>query len=171
MGRIYVHFSSEYADVWANTVFSVQMSLDNTSWVTVPVLSPWSNNRSEFADLGRVGLDSLVVTLYGRRYFPEQTVALPPNVTGEQVRQSLKGNVMVQQEEAPRDTTLRILVSVTLFAAILRITDLLSSKEKRPQTFNDCPAGLGSSLATQRNRPCSDRWEFGEKPNVFGVDY
>jgi len=123
VGRIYIHISSTYAEVLE--IFEVEMSLDNTSWVRVPLLPSRSNDHTKFADLGLVDLDKLLVVIYGRYYIPEQTVMLPPNVTKDDVLNSLQGNIEINREPAPRDTTIKILVIVTLFGVFLRLTDLL----------------------------------------------
>lgn len=129
VGRVYVYFSSPYATMFKT--FEVNMSLDNVSWKEVPLLDSQSNDRTKFADLGLVDLSRLVVVIYGRYYVPPQKVQLPPNVTKEDLLKSLKGNIMIQREPAPRDTIIELLVDVTLFGVFLRVADLLFLKERQ----------------------------------------
>jgi len=126
VGRVYVYFSSPYATAFKT--FEVNMSLDKVSWKVVPLLNSQSNDRTKFADLGLVDLNSLVVVVYGRYYVPPQNLQLPPNVTKEDFLKSLKGNIILERETAPRDRIIVILVFVTLFGVILRVTDLLFLK-------------------------------------------
>lgn len=128
IGRIYVYFSSPCANFFET--FEVAMSLDNASWVNIPFYSFQSNDYSKFADLGLIGLDGLVITIYGRYHIPPQTMNLPSNVTKEDVLNGLKGNISIRKEIAPRDATVEFLVGITLFGAILRVLDLLFLKKE-----------------------------------------
>ena len=129
VGRVYVYFSSPYATAFKT--FEVNMSLDNASWKRVPLLNSQSNDRAKFADLGLIDLNRLLIVIYGRYYVPPQEVQLPPNVTKEDLLKSLRGNIMIERETAPRDRIIELLVDVTLFGVFLRVADLLFSKERQ----------------------------------------
>jgi len=130
VGRIFACFSNPYADYLR--IFQVEMSFDNVSWVNVPFYSVQPDDYSEFADLGLLSLDELVITIYGKYYFPPQTtLPHPANISKEEISDSFQGFVVLRREKAPRDTVIRILVVTTFFGAFMKVLDLLVLRKER----------------------------------------
>jgi hypothetical protein len=119
VGRVYAYFSSPYASTFKT--FEVRMSLDNVSWTTVPLLDSQSNELGKFADLGLVDLSGIVLEINIKCYIPAQQVHLPPNVTKEDLLNSVRGNIIIHKEMAPKDTVAVILVGATLFGTLFGI--------------------------------------------------
>jgi hypothetical protein len=119
VARVYAYFSSPYASTFKT--FEVKMSLDNISWTTVPLLDSQSNELGKFADLGLVDLSGIVLVINVKCYIPPQQVQLPPNVTKEDLLNSVRGNIIIHKEMAPKDTVAVILVGATLFGTLFGI--------------------------------------------------
>ena len=134
IGRVFAYFQSPYA-VSFDTL-NVKMSLDNETWVDVPLYSTEQEKHSAYSDLGLIRLDELIITVYGEYYLPPQNITHPPNVTLEDISNSFHGNIIIKSELSPRDRVVEILVSITLFGASLKVLDLLFLKKNIQTTSN-----------------------------------
>lgn len=132
VAKVYVYLSSPYANYWET--FNVWMSLDNSSWVTVPFLESITNNYTQMADLGLVSLNDPQLTIYQKQYIPPQTLNLPPNVT-KQDATNLQANGVIKREATPSDTTQWIIVFFSVFGIIGFILNLiLSGKDSESES-------------------------------------
>jgi hypothetical protein len=135
VGKVYVYMSSPYANYW-NT-FNVWMSLDNSSWTSVPFLESPTNNLTQMADLGLISFSDPQLTIYQKYYIPPQTILLPSNVT-QQDALNIKSNVSIKRQATPADTTQWILVFFTVFGMIFSVIgvilgSLFSGKDSNSQ--------------------------------------
>lgn len=124
VAEVYVDMSSPYASYW--DTFNVWMSLDNSSWTSVPVLECTTYNRTQMANLGLISLADPQLTIYQKYYIPPQTIILPPNVTKEDAS-IFEANVSVTRRATPADTTQWILAFFAVFGFIGTILGFLFS--------------------------------------------
>jgi len=122
IGRVYVYYYSPYAEYFET--FEVEMSLDKIHWVKVPFYSSLRNieDYGNFADLGYKELDKPIIEIYGKSFIPPQNLTIPiPNVTDEEVKNSIQGHGIIKRETTPRDEAIRFLAEVSLFGAIFGV--------------------------------------------------
>ena len=127
VGEIYVYMSSPYASYW--NIFNVWMSIDNSSWTSVPFLESDTNNLTQMASLGFINLDNPQLTIYVKYYIPPQTLLLPPGVTKEDLSE-WKSNVLIKKRATPADRGLWITVFFGVFAFISYILSNLLDFQK-----------------------------------------
>lgn len=132
VGRIYAYMTSRYADAFV--IFNVWLSLDNSSWTRVHLLTSEIDNRSEMADLGLVQLDKPTIKMYVKYYIPPQTFAYPINATKAEIEASFKGFIQIARQPTSNDTALSIFTFFIFFALILQIFDFVLLKEDRKRT-------------------------------------
>ncbi len=127
VGEVYVYLSSPYASYWK--IFNVWMSIDNSSWTSVPFLESDTNNLTQMASLGFINLDNPQLTIYVKYYIPPQTLLLPPGVTKEDLSE-WKSNVLIKKRATPADRGLWITVFFGVFAFISYILSNLPNFQK-----------------------------------------
>ena len=127
VGEVYVYLSSPYAGYWK--IFNVWMSLDNSSWTSVPFLESDTNNLTQMASLGFINLGDPQLTIYVKYYIPPQTLRVPPGVTKEDLS-IWKANVLIKKRATPADRGLWITVFFGVFAFISYILSNLLDFQK-----------------------------------------
>ena len=127
VGEVYVYLSSPYASYWK--IFNVWMSLDNSSWTSVPFLESDTNNLTQMASLGFINLGNPQLTIYVKYYIPPQTLRVPPGVTKEDLS-IWKANVLIKKRATPADRGLWITVFFGVFAFISYILSNLLDFQK-----------------------------------------
>ena len=122
IGEVYVYMSSPYACYWK--IFNVWMSLDNSSWTSVPFLDSDTNNLAQMASLGFINLGNPQLTIYVKYYIPPQTLTVPPGVTKEELS-VFEAHVLIKKRATPADTGLWITTFFGVFAFISHILSIL----------------------------------------------
>lgn len=123
VGRVHAYLSSPYASAFK--IFDIWMSLDNSTWTRIPLLSSQTSNRTQMADLGLVGLDNPHIVVYTKYYIPPQTLVHPINATKVEIENSFTGYIQLVRQATSRDTTQSVLTFFVFFGIILQVSDFL----------------------------------------------
>jgi hypothetical protein len=157
VATIYVYLSSPYASYWET--FNVWMSLDNSSWVSIPFLESNTTDKSQMANLGLISLGNPKLTIYQKNYVPPQTILLPPNVTKENASNLLAKGV-IKKQAIPSDTTQWILVFLTVFGALFAVIAVILD-----YYFSDKDANIGK-IQSKKPRKKPKKTEALKKPKM-----
>ena len=133
---VYVYLFSPYAKYWDE--FNVWMSLDNSSWVSVPFLDFTTENFDEMANLGLISLGDPELNIYPKYYVPPQHILnLPDNVTKQDLF-DLKVYGAFRRQAIPSDTTQWILTFFAVFGFIgFILSAFFSGKESKSQKITE----------------------------------
>jgi hypothetical protein len=122
---VYVYLFSPYASGW--DTFNAWMSLDNSSWTSVPFLNSTTENYNKMANLGPINLGDPKLTIYQKYHVPPQDIRHPPNVTIQDLT-NLKADVTIRMQATPSDRIQWILVFFAVFGVIGWIVTLFKER-------------------------------------------
>ena len=127
VASVYIYLFFPYSKCW--DTFNAWMSLDNSSWISVPFLDSITENYDEMANLGLINLGNPELTIYQKYYVPPQDIILPPNVTKQDLA-NLKAYGTIRKQPIPLDTTQWILAFFAVFGFIgFILTTFFSGKD------------------------------------------
>ena len=128
--KIYAYQTSPYASAW--TTFDTWLSLnDSPPWVTIPLLTSQTDNRTEMAYLGTIQLSSPTIYIYQKYYIPPQTLTYNGNATNAEIENSFSNSIQIVKQPTSEDTALTILTFFALLAITLQVYDFLRSKASK----------------------------------------
>ena len=136
----YACLYSPYVDLFQ---FNVTLSVDNNSWVELPLFKSASSppNLKKYADLGLIANDKpMLITFYGIYSLPPQNPVFPPGVSNEMAVNSIKGLIVLQRQITPRDQVLEILVFFSIFSVLIALSRLLKDEWNKKTIRNNGPA-------------------------------
>lgn len=134
VAKVYAYESSKYASAF--NIFDVCLSLenpslDNSSWIKIPLLPSQTYDRSKMAYLGVIKLDNPKVAIYQKYYIPPQDFKYPINATKTEITNSFIGYVQIVREPSSLDTGKSLFAFFVFFGAILTTYNFFKNKNSR----------------------------------------